>query len=103
MRFFCLLSILLLTSCGGSGDSGSDVSLPETRISISTNQSSQLVTKTVTLTWSSVGADTCAASGDWEGDKPLNGSEEVVVPKVCLLYTSPSPRDATLSRMPSSA
>ena len=23
--------------------------------------------------------------------------------KVCLLYTSPSPRDATLSRMPSSA
>ena len=26
-----------------------------------------------------------------------------VFPKVCLLYTSPSPRDATLSRMPSSA
>ena len=26
-----------------------------------------------------------------------------VVPKICLLYTSPSPRDATLSRMPSSA
>ena len=24
-------------------------------------------------------------------------------PIVCLLYTSPSPRDATLSRMPSSA
>ena len=26
-----------------------------------------------------------------------------VVPDACLLYTSPSPRDATLSRMPSSA
>ena len=26
-----------------------------------------------------------------------------VYPKGCLLYTSPSPRDATLSRMPSSA
>ena len=25
------------------------------------------------------------------------------IPTVCLLYTSPSPRDATLSRMPSSA
>ena len=25
------------------------------------------------------------------------------LPEVCLLYTSPSPRDATLSRMPSSA
>ena len=29
--------------------------------------------------------------------------EEGFVDKVCLLYTSPSPRDATLSRMPSSA
>ena len=27
----------------------------------------------------------------------------VVFPDNCLLYTSPSPRDATLSRMPSSA
>ena len=34
-----------------------------------------------------------AASGDLP-DGPLRG---------CLLYTSPSPRDATLSRMPSSA
>ena len=25
------------------------------------------------------------------------------LPELCLLYTSPSPRDATLSRMPSSA
>ena len=30
---------------------------------------------------------------------PMYGTAE----KVCLLYTSPSPRDATLSRMPSSA
>ena len=30
---------------------------------------------------------------------PFNVAE----PKACLLYTSPSPRDATLSRMPSSA
>ena len=29
--------------------------------------------------------------------------EVVVVEDGCLLYTSPSPRDATLSRMPSSA
>ena len=28
---------------------------------------------------------------------------EVEGPKVCLLYTSPSPRDRTRSRMPSSA
>ena len=29
--------------------------------------------------------------------------EAVLQPGACLLYTSPSPRDATLSRMPSSA
>ena len=28
---------------------------------------------------------------------------ELSSPNICLLYTSPSPRDATLSRMPSSA
>ena len=28
---------------------------------------------------------------------------DVVTPEVCLLYTSPSPRDGLLSRMPSSA
>ena len=41
-------------------------------------------------------------------DCKKNGNEVVVVPSAmgsstCLLYTSPSPRDATLSRMPSSA
>ena len=29
--------------------------------------------------------------------------EDLVAPKACLLYTSPSPRDGLLSRMPSSA
>ena len=31
------------------------------------------------------------------------GNSEAIRKAVCLLYTSPSPRDATLSRMPSSA
>ena len=31
------------------------------------------------------------------------GDKAVALPGDCLLYTSPSPRDATLSRMPSSA
>ena len=31
----------------------------------------------------------------------LRGDNELIL--ICLLYTSPSPRDATLSRMPSSA
>ena len=38
-------------------------------------------------------------------NKPENWnlSPKSVVTYICLLYTSPSPRDATLSRMPSSA
>ena len=40
-------------------------------------------------------------SGYWDGKA---GTDAVVFrPITCLLYTSPSPRDATLSRMPSSA
>ena len=33
----------------------------------------------------------------------LNKKLKITVSNACLLYTSPSPRDATLSRMPSSA
>ena len=33
----------------------------------------------------------------------VDPSEEKLKSEFCLLYTSPSPRDATLSRMPSSA
>ena len=36
-------------------------------------------------------------------DKKDTETKEKDTPKTCLLYTSPSPRDATLSRMPSSA
>ena len=43
-----------------------------------------------------VSFSTIATAQD-SGDKPVDEM------KICLLYTSPSPRDATLSRMPSSA
>ena len=33
----------------------------------------------------------------------INGRPKTMQKNICLLYTSPSPRDATLSRMPSSA
>ena len=37
-------------------------------------------------------------------DQAFEASEaEAMLQQLCLLYTSPSPRDATLSRMPSSA
>ena len=42
-------------------------------------------------------------SGSITGDYNANFMNHVMVNTTCLLYTSPSPRDATLSRMPSSA
>ena len=33
----------------------------------------------------------------------IRRQDKMALPPACLLYTSPSPRDATLSRMPSSA
>ena len=33
----------------------------------------------------------------------VNAKDPIAIDKFCLLYTSPSPRDATLPRMPSSA
>ena len=40
---------------------------------------------------------------DYTPEWRLGDAEAVVQRNTCLLYTSPSPRDATLSRMPSSA
>ena len=36
-------------------------------------------------------------------EMPRIDLDKIEIPEACLLYTSPSPRDATLSRMPSSA
>ena len=41
---------------------------------------------------------------NWAGDiSPSNLNQNEHIPSICLLYTSPSPRDGLLSRMPSSA
>ena len=38
-----------------------------------------------------------------DSEIPLSHGESMMTPKLCLLYTSPSPRDKRQSRMPSSA
>ena len=40
---------------------------------------------------------------DFIKDKLIKVNNKAVKPSFCLLYTSPSPRDGLLSRMPSSA
>ena len=41
--------------------------------------------------------------GDWTANRLTYAKSSYQQGSTCLLYTSPSPRDATLSRMPSSA
>ena len=47
--------------------------------------------------------DACIADGDMVLMEPINDSFSLRNGDICLLYTSPSPRDRVLSRMPSSA
>ena len=54
----------------------------------------------ITVTFFSGSAD-AQNWASWRGPEENGISRETNL--VCLLYTSPSPRDATLSRMPSSA
>ena len=42
-------------------------------------------------------------SFDWNDILGLEGDEDILDINICLLYTSPSPRDQRGSRMPSSA
>ena len=53
------------------------------------------------------GGDAIKFAGDaiiaiWRAEPSSDGLHQATL-RACLLYTSPSPRDATLSRMPSSA
>ena len=50
-----------------------------------------------------LGVDLIIHAGDIGSQDVVDRLEEIAPLKICLLYTSPSPRDATLSRMPSSA
>ena len=51
-----------------------------------------------------LGSDQTSLHNPWAGGYyPAGLSFEAANDMICLLYTSPSPRDATLSRMPSSA
>lgn len=50
---------------------------PSPEVSITANSTSIAAGSIVELTWSSAGATSCLASGNWSGEKPLAGSESV--------------------------
>ena len=80
-------------------------SLQTKKYSLSSSSKVERVTKLVTdLELEQVaGYVTCKNQGHWWLAQVLAKDSDNGEVKLCLLYTSPSPRDATLSRMPSSA
>jgi serine protease len=66
----------LLTSCSGGGGGGGG-NTPAPTVQLQAEPSNIISGGTATLTWSSTGADGCAASGGWSGAKLLSGSEDV--------------------------
>ena len=65
----------------------------------------KLIDEQNTLQWNIVAKLSSLIKSEWNSPELKTEIENLVKDhyKICLLYTSPSPRDATLSRMPSSA
>ena len=84
LNILSFLSLTLLISCGGGGGGGS--SDPDQTITINpiinsfiSSSSSITVGNSVDLTWTTTNTISCSASGDWDGTKPLSGSENLVL------------------------
>ena len=73
---FLTVILLLLASCGGGYGGGGMMSVAPT-VMIAAQPATITAGQTVTLTWSSTNAATCAASGGWSGNEPTSGSQAV--------------------------
>ena len=83
-RFLLICSLLFLTglsACGGGSSSDSDSAPPPApltpTVTLSASSESVEVNAELNLTWSTINADTCSASGSWSGDKASSGSETI--------------------------
>lgn len=84
-----MMAAAMLVGCsadeGNSGAGG--VAGPSPRITLTATPSTVPAGGTTTLTYSTTDAVSCVASGAWSGNKPPNGSEQVVVPTTPGSYT----------------
>jgi hypothetical protein len=72
---------LLLLSCGGGSSE-----MPAPTVEINIAPATIAAGQSATLTWSAMGASTCAASGAWSGSQPTSGSMPVS-PSAADTYT----------------
>ena len=80
LNLFFLLC--LASSCGGGGGASDILENYNPVLNLSTSLDEQLITKSISLAWTTQNVNSCFASGDWSGVKSLNGSAEVQIAKV---------------------
>ena len=129
LKYFVFISLFLI-SCGGGGDSGSDDAItppvqtvdPPSLATLNSPANNKVCEEgtSVSDSQSSVNFQWTAGNNtdsydlritNLNSNQVINQTNITSINKAvtlnkgtpCLLYTSPSPRDATLSRMPSSA
>jgi hypothetical protein len=79
VRYWCVVPLFAVTAgCGGGGGGGMAPAEPQANlsspdISLTTSSGSIRPGESVTLQWSAARADSCTASGDWSGTRPVSG------------------------------
>ena len=69
------LAALLLAGCGGGGDSGSATASAPAAPTLTLAATAIALGSSTTLTWSSVNATSCTASGSWSGTLATSGTK----------------------------
>ncbi len=81
MRFLVIsFSLFIISSCTDAVDTALSDNAPV--ISFSANPSSVVIGSGTSLLWSSSQASSCLASGAWSGEKPISGSEKVIISSI---------------------
>lgn len=76
--FFIIVLSCLVSACGGSSNASGGSNAPliaAPSIKISASTSNTVAGQPVTLTWSSMQAESCTATGPWNGIQSLNGQQ----------------------------
>ena len=95
-----LLFLLLIFSCSGSGD---DESQTNEYIDLFISSTTGFVGETIIFSVFDGEGNNVSTSADFYVNEVKIASNTHTFNNICLLYTSPSPRDNRTSRMPSSA
>ena len=76
-RLVAVCLLICTSACGGGGGGGGSSQAPPPTVSLSSDNTNVPAGSSITLTWSSTNASSCAASGAWSGNEPTTGSTTI--------------------------